>query len=247
MPVVRKVHRSFTVGSVTIRIVEGDITSATTEVIVNAANMLSFTPMDCGVSGALRNACKPDNVTGKEKRWWNDEGTEHNTKKVPTTYVGLQEAAGGLKENGVKFIGHAVGPIWSDYPLNDKVFKVVMPKIKVTIRRALDLTKRVGASSCTLPAVSGGIFTHWSLTSDIKSREQRAARYAACQAVFTWATKNQNTSVTDIELIDLSRRQKGCIHFFADAFDASVTQYNEENEETLPTSKDEKDTSSLTT
>ena len=57
-----KVHRTARVGDVTISVIEADISSATTEAVVNAANSLSFMPMDGGVSGALRNACRYDSV-----------------------------------------------------------------------------------------------------------------------------------------------------------------------------------------
>ena len=41
------------VGNINIRVVEGDITKAGTEAIVNAANKYSFTSGDSGISGAL--------------------------------------------------------------------------------------------------------------------------------------------------------------------------------------------------
>mmetsp|Transcript_44271 Transcript_44271/g.89411 ORF Transcript_44271/g.89411 Transcript_44271/m.89411 type:complete len:93 (-) Transcript_44271:51-329(-) len=75
------VHRTVQVGSVTISVVEVDICLAEVDAIVNAANSLSFMPMDGGVSGALRNACKPDVVVGAEKLWWDDNGDEHRGAK----------------------------------------------------------------------------------------------------------------------------------------------------------------------
>ena len=62
------VHRKAQVGSVSISVVEADITLMRVDAIINAANSLSFKPMDGGVSGALRNACKPDNVNDAVKR-----------------------------------------------------------------------------------------------------------------------------------------------------------------------------------
>ena len=63
-PVLRRSHE---VRGFTINLIEGDIVDADVECIVNAANTLSFTPMDGGISGALRRACQPVDVTGIEK------------------------------------------------------------------------------------------------------------------------------------------------------------------------------------
>jgi O-acetyl-ADP-ribose deacetylase (regulator of RNase III) len=193
------VLRSCSIADVTIQIVQSDIVDANVDSIVNAANSLSFTPMDGGVSGALRRACKPDEVTGKKKRWWDENGAEHADVKLPTTQAGVQPAAGSLRERGVKHIIHAVGPIWTDYPIAEATFKAVLPQIKRTVKRALQAAVRIGAQSCALPAISGGIFTHWRENSDIKDREQRAARKAVLEAVMEWAEgyhlhRSSNTS-----------------------------------------------------
>ena len=52
-----------------IRVVEADITLSRVDAVINAANSGSFKPMDGGLSGALRNACLPDDVTGVVKRF----------------------------------------------------------------------------------------------------------------------------------------------------------------------------------
>ena len=141
----------------------------------------------------------------------------------------MQAAAGGLRGRGVQYVVHAVGPIWSDYPIKESTFKVVLPRIRTTVKRALCAAARVGACSCALPAISGGIFTHWRPDSDIKEREQRAARLAVVEAVFKWAkeTSGSNPNLLSVALCDLSSRQKGSVHFFVEAFDTVMRQHQE--------------------
>jgi len=173
-----KVLRTGTVGCVTIRVVAGDIAECATAAVVNAANALSFMPMDAGVSGALRNRCRPVDVTQRPKRWWDDEGNEHYTDRLPETQAGVQAAAGALAAQGVRYVVHAVGPNWNDHSIGPRAFMVVVPKIRRTVQRALEAADRSGAASCTLPALSGGIFTHWREHSNIQAREQLSARRA---------------------------------------------------------------------
>ena len=59
------VHRSVEINSVRIRVIEQDITDSTTSAVVNAANTHSFTPIDSGVSGALRDACAAESTCGQ--------------------------------------------------------------------------------------------------------------------------------------------------------------------------------------
>lgn len=60
-----------------------DISKATTNAIINAANQFSFKPMDGGVSGALWRACKGmDNIVDQPKIWWNKKGVQQCNKKL---------------------------------------------------------------------------------------------------------------------------------------------------------------------
>ena len=179
---------------------------------VNAANSLSFMPMDGGVSGALRQAMNPDlhpEVIGAVKTWYADDGKEHEGQMIPSLQAAIQSTTGPLRERGVKWVIHCVGPIWTDWPIKESTFSKVLPRIRKAVSRALDICVRLGLTSIALPAISGGIFTHYRVGSNIKAREQRAARRAVIQAVFTWVDKhtctnhaNQST-LTDIELSDL--------------------------------------------
>ena len=101
----RSVCRTSRVGAVNILLVEGDITFAPVDALVNAANMVSFMQMDSdgGVSGAIRNACRPAVVTEKPKTWWDDKGVEHSDIKLAVTQAGVQMAAGVL---GAREMGH---------------------------------------------------------------------------------------------------------------------------------------------
>ena len=131
--------------------------------------------MDNGVSGALRNACRPDVVIEMEKTWWDDTGQAQRSLVIPSTQAGVQAAGGGLRARGVNHIIHAVGPIWTDYPIHPSTPGRVLPLLTRTVRRALAAAECIGATAVALPAISGGIFTHWRPDSDIKQIEQRQA------------------------------------------------------------------------
>jgi len=214
-----KVLRTGTVGCVTIRVVAGDIADCATAAVVNAANALSFMPMDAGVSGALRNRCRPVDVTQRPKRWWDDEGNEHYTDRLPETQAGVQAAAGALAAQGVRYVVHAVGPNWNDHSIGPRAFMVVVPKIRRTVQRALEAADRSGAASCTLPALSGGIFTHWREHSNIQAREQLAARRAVLKAVIAWAQSHPHPTLRSVDLCDLPDH-RGQIGMFLELFDA---------------------------
>ncbi len=126
----RRVLRELVVGdAITVRVVEADISTTRCAAVVNAANQLSFKPMDGGVSGALRRACAgmAAPIVDAPKRWWDDEGVEHVDAKLPVTQAGVQAVAPGcaLHEQGVRVVVHAVGPNWSDYPMEESTFDKV--------------------------------------------------------------------------------------------------------------------------
>ena len=190
---------------VKVRIVAGDIGRSMTDGVVNAANEASFTPMDAGVSGALRNACAPDNVCGKAKTIFDDHGETTTTMHVSPCHAGAQEAAGRLASQGVQWIIHAVAPRWSDHAADETVFDIVRPEIRTTVERALRCANAVGCASVTVPALSGGIFCHHGVDPDFKEREQRAAREELAAAITGYATAQHVASggLREVLLVDL--------------------------------------------
>ena len=229
------VHRSLQAGPIVIRVVESDIALIDVTAVVNAANSLSFTPMDGGISGALRRAMGPD-CTGKKKMWWDDEGGQHDDVKLPVTQAGVQAATGALLARGVQHVIHAVGPTWTDFAISESTFKRVMPMIRRTARRALVAASRMHATSCAMPAISGGIFTHYRADQpEVKNREQRAARRAVVEAVLDWALDQAQlevrSSVESVLLCDLSKKELGAVHVFVEEFDAVVNERKQKLEE----------------
>ncbi|KNC55719.1 uncharacterized protein AMSG_11181 [Thecamonas trahens ATCC 50062] len=232
-------------GSV-VEVVAGDIAEEEVDVVINAANSLSFTAMDCGVSGV----------------------------SVPSTQAGVQLAEGGLAVRGVRYVVHAVGPIWTDWPVARATFAKVVPRIRRTVRRALTAAERVVAAldsvrsqsgragpagdgdrpdtveedvgvevrddglapggesvmmaSVAVPAISGGIFTHYSATSKIKAAEQMAARTAVVEAVMRWLARRRENGtsrhVWNIRLVDICPRG---VAMFAKAFDVALAAEGE--------------------
>jgi len=191
----------------------GDIAKSTTDVVVNAANASSFTRIDSGVSGALRNACAPEiaaAISAPKFRFARADKDEDSSDKKNTKdsyvivaasepliagQVRFQDAFGVLRDiQGVRYIVHALGPNWMDEDASDpdQMVSRIAPRIHATVIAALDCASRLGASSVSLPALSGGIFTHKPF--DDKSRclhelEQRIARQQLVRAIFAWAKK----------------------------------------------------------
>ena len=162
---------------------------------------MSFTPMDGGVSGALRNACAPDVVVGKEKTCWPDEGNRpFDSLHVEPHHAGMQPAAGRLAAQGVKFIVHAVGPVWKEYPTAGPELDGVGLLIEQTCRRALRCAVKCGATSITIPALSGGIFCH-DRPADLREWEQHEARSRLIKAIDEHVAGG--TRLKEIVLIDL--------------------------------------------
>jgi O-acetyl-ADP-ribose deacetylase (regulator of RNase III) len=190
--------------------------------------------VDNGVSGALRNACRPDVVTKMEKTWWDDAGQAQHGLVIPSTQAGVQAAGGGLRTRGVHHIIHAVGPIWTDYPIHPSTPGRVLPLLTRTVRRVLAAAERIGATAVAMPAISGGIFTHWRPDSDIKQIEQQQARAAVVGAVWTWAHAVYTASsasagaaapvqgAPSISRVDLYDNDKGSVRWFVDALDELV-------------------------
>mmetsp|Transcript_37500 Transcript_37500/g.84568 ORF Transcript_37500/g.84568 Transcript_37500/m.84568 type:complete len:291 (-) Transcript_37500:319-1191(-) len=202
-------RRAFRVGNCIVKVAEGDIGRASTDAVVNAGNESSFTPLDSGISGALRNACAPDDVVGKEKVRWDDSGNPlPPSKKLKVGHAGAQPAGGRLASQGVAWIVHAVGPRWSDHPVEEATFGIVRPQIFKTGKRALLAASKCGATSVTLPALSGGIFTHHACTAEMREAEQLAAREELVRAVDGYISADAAGSLKEIVLIDLPAQHK---------------------------------------
>ena len=199
----------------------GDIAESTTDVVVNAANASSFTHLDSGVSGALRNACAPDieaSVSAPKFRFVlihtegdkesNGGASNYTIETAPESLkadqVRYQNTFGGLRDQGVKWIIHALGPNWIDEDASDpeRMFAQVAPRIRATVTAALECASRLGARSVTIPALSGGIFTHKAFDDESRQlhrMEQRIARRELVGAIFDWAEKQCGGIKTSIE------------------------------------------------
>ncbi len=116
-----------------LEVVKGDITEQDTEVIVNAAN--SNLKHGGGVAGAI--VKKGGQIIQQES----DE-----IGYVPTGGA-VFTSAGKLK---ARWVVHAVGPVWGEG--NEE------SKLRSAVRNALKVSKKLGAKSVSLPAISTGIF-----------------------------------------------------------------------------------------
>ena len=113
--------------------VEGDITEADTEAIVNAANAQLV--LGGGVAGAIRTKGGP--------------AIQAECNKISPTCVGaaVKTTAGNLK---AKYVIHAVGPRMGEGDED--------AKLKNATLNSLMLADREGIKTLTFPAISTGIF-----------------------------------------------------------------------------------------
>jgi len=114
-------------------LVEGDITEADTEAVVNAANAQLV--LGGGVAGAIRTKGGP--------------AIQAECNKISPTCVGaaVKTTAGNLK---AKYVIHAVGPRMGEGDED--------AKLKNATLNSLMLADREGIKTLTFPAISTGIF-----------------------------------------------------------------------------------------
>lgn len=118
--------------------VQGDLTAAETDVVVNAAN--EHLRHGGGVAAALA-AVGGEEFVADSNRWV----TEHGPLRPGETAVTV---AGGLP---ARWVVHVVGPRY--WERGDKP-----ALLRQAVRAALDASARLGARSVAMPAISSGVF-----------------------------------------------------------------------------------------
>jgi putative ATPase len=121
----------------TIAIVQGDITEANVDAIVNAAN--EHLQHGGGVAGAISRR-GDDSIQAQSSKWVREHG------RVPTGSAAIT-GAGRLP---AKYVIHAVGPIWGS---GDEE-----RKLAAAVTSALTLADEHGVTSIAMPAISSGIY-----------------------------------------------------------------------------------------
>lgn len=116
----------------------GDITTVRADAIVNAANQ--ELAGGGGVDGAIHRAAGPDLMAELRSRY----------RGCPTGSAVIT-GPGRLAEHGVKWIVHAVGPVWRGGQGEEAL-------LRSAYRRALHLADQAGARTVAFPAISAGIY-----------------------------------------------------------------------------------------
>ena len=122
---------------ITLLLVQGDITLADVDVVVNPAN--PHLRHGGGLAGLLAKKAGPT-LQAESNRWVESHGPVSHHKPAYTS-------AGDL---GFKAVIHAVGPVWGS---GDEE-----AKLKAAVSGAIDLTEELELDSLALPAISTGIF-----------------------------------------------------------------------------------------
>lgn len=120
-----------------LEIVQGDITTETTDAIVNAANR--YLEHGSGVAGAILRRGGPQ-IQTESHEWVRQHGLVEHSKPAYTS-------SGNLP---CRFVIHAVGPVWGEG--NEEA------KLTDAIRGSLRLADHLSLHSISFPAISTGIY-----------------------------------------------------------------------------------------
>ncbi len=123
----------------TLELVAGDITRMHVDAIVNAAN--SALAGGGGVDGAIHSAAGPELMAELRSRY----------AGCPTGSAVIT-GAGRLGSHGVRWIVHAVGPVWRGGNYGEEAL------LRSAYKTALQLADEAGARSVAFPAISCGIY-----------------------------------------------------------------------------------------
>lgn len=122
-----------------ISVVLEDITKLQADAVANAAN--SSLLGGGGVDGAIHRACGPELLAACKR-----------LGGCPTGEAKTTPAFGNMAKNGVKYIIHAVGPVWHGGTSNEAAL------LKSAYTAVLREACAVGAQSLALPAISCGVY-----------------------------------------------------------------------------------------
>jgi O-acetyl-ADP-ribose deacetylase (regulator of RNase III) len=122
-----------------IELLAGDITTVQVDAIVNAANR-ELTGGG-GVDGAIHRAAGPELAEELQARY---DGCPTGSAVVT--------GPGRLAEHGVKWVVHAVGPIWSGGGHGEEEL------LSSAYLKAIVLADEAGAHSVAFPAISAGVY-----------------------------------------------------------------------------------------
>lgn len=143
------------IGDIQFELTPGDITKETTEAIVNAAN--SKLKAGGGVDAAIHDAAGPGLQTACDVIIAKVKKRDSKAEPCPTGHAVVTPSFGKINANGVKFIIHTVGPIWSK-SRNPKANVGKEQQLYNAYVSSLEKANKKGAASVAFPSISTGIF-----------------------------------------------------------------------------------------
>ena len=128
---------TFLSSNVNLQLVQGDITTESTDAIVNAAN--EYLQHGAGVAGAISRRGGPA-IQAESDAWIQEQG--------PVSHAEPAWTSGG--KLACRYVIHAVGPAWGDGD-EDAI-------LEAAVNGTLNVADGLGLKSISIPAISTGIF-----------------------------------------------------------------------------------------
>ncbi len=126
----------------TLKLIQGDITEQNVDAIVNAAN--SHLKGGGGVDGAIHRAAGPELY----------EECRRIIARIGMLEPGnaVYTGSGRLKERGIRWVIHTVGPIWRGGSRGEAEV------LERCYRNSMELARKIGAKSVAFPSISTGAY-----------------------------------------------------------------------------------------
>ena len=171
--------------------------------------------LDAQIKLAKMHADAENPVCGSTKYLKSTFDISSQVRLLTETQAAWEPAKGYLKDSGVDFVIHAVGPKWTD---TDYTFQQCASRLQTTIENALALAESLKIKSIAFPVISGGLFCHQN--NPERDQEQDKAQELLLQVILAHVKKmNQRSTLKDIFIVEINSEQSQIMALRVQAID----------------------------